>query len=213
MAYEKMQVTSFERLPLSDVLRQRLAFIREIEALKHVVRQTLVLDASRLENDAEHTWEIAVMAMVLSDYAPAGTDQKKVLDMLLVHDLVEIDAGDAYAYDALANSGQEQRERLAADRIFGLLPDPQSENLKALWIEFEEQRSKEAMFAKALDRLQPLLHNHQTEGKMWKVHGVTARMVMNRVAPIARACEELGALAHLIIEDAERLGFFGQRDD
>jgi putative hydrolases of HD superfamily len=200
----------FCRLPISSRLAAQLGFIREIDALKETWRRTLLLDGSRAENDAEHSWEMALMAVVIGEYAPPGTDLLRVIKMLLIHDLVEIDAGDAYAYDAAANLGQSERERLAADRIFGLLPLDLAAPMHALWEEFEARITPEAQFARAMDRLQPLLHSYQTNGQTWQANGVTAPSVRRQMALIAEASPELGVLAETLILDAIDQGFLAK---
>ncbi len=175
-------------------LEQQLRFIAEIDRLKAVIRRTPLLDRSRRETDAEHSWHIAMMAMVLAEYAPGPVDVTRVIKMLLVHDLVEIDAGDVFVYDTATRAAQEAREQQAADRIFGLLPPGQGAELKALWHEFEGKGSPEALFAHAVDRLQPILHNAMTEGGTWVEHAVTADRVeemARRIEPGAPALAEL----------------------
>jgi putative hydrolase of HD superfamily len=194
-------------LKMTEELRAQLDFIRQIDALKNVWRQTLLVDASRAENDAEHSWEMALMAVVLKQYAPAGADMLRIIKMLLIHDLVEIDAGDAYAYDVAANVGQKEREEAAAIRIFGLLPQQQGEELKALWEEFEARTTPDARFARAMDRLQPLLHSYQIEGRTWLARGITASAVRRQMTLIGEASSELGQLAEAIIEDAVKRGW------
>ena len=165
----------------------QLAFVVEIDRLKGIVRQTPLCDGSRRENSAEHSWHLAVMAMTLAEHADPAVDVGRVLRMLLVHDLVEIDAGDTFAYDAGANVGREHRERLAAERIFGLLPPDQAAELRASWEEFEAQETPDARFAAAMDRLQPLLNNHHSAGGSWVAHGITRTQVLARMRPIERA--------------------------
>src|ERR1700730_13185888 len=148
-----------------DPLDSQLRFLLEADKLKTVFRQSTLIDASRKENSAEHSWHLALMALVLRDHSPPGTDLSRVIAMLLLHDLVEIDAGDLFLYaGAQAQARQEVAEHAAADRIFALLPPPQAEAFRALWDEFEERRTQEAKFARALDRLQPMLANYQTGG-------------------------------------------------
>src|ERR1700722_12084170 len=148
-----------------EPLRRQARFLREADQLKGVLRQSSILDGSRKENSAEHSWHLALMALVLRDYAPPGTDLNRVTAMLLIHDLVEIDAGDLFVYaDAAAQARQEAAEHAAADRLFTLLPPGQGPELRALWDEFEERRTPEARFARALDRLQPMLANYYLRG-------------------------------------------------
>jgi putative hydrolases of HD superfamily len=169
----------------------QLAFLVEVDRLKGVLRQTLLCDASRRENSAEHSWHLALMALVLAEHSAEPVDVARVISMLLVHDLVEIDAGDTFAYDVTANSDRAERERRAADRIFGLLPPEQVGQLRDLWEEFERQESPESRAANALDRLQPLLLNHQTDGGSWRSHGVRRAQVLRRMEPIRTALPSL----------------------
>ncbi|WP_232375708.1 HD domain-containing protein [Mesorhizobium comanense] len=145
-------------------LVEQLAFIFEVEKLKTVLRKTPLLDKSRVENDAEHTWELALMAMVLVEHSNEPVDLLRVLKMLLIHDIVEIDAGDTFAFGSVGLSDQADREMRAAERIFALLPTDQALEFRALWDEFEAKASAESRFANAMDRLQPFLHNFFTEG-------------------------------------------------
>jgi putative hydrolase of HD superfamily len=179
---------------------QQLRFIVEIDKLKRVLRRTLLTDKSRRENSAEHSWHIALMAPILAEYAAEDVDVLRVVKMLLVHDLVEIDAGDTFAYDADGHLDKEDRERAAADRIFGLLPADQRRELRELWDEFEVSESADARFALALDRLQPLLQNVHADGGTWRSHGVTQEQVLERMLPIKRTSDLLWAYAVEAIE-------------
>jgi len=183
-------------------LEQQISFILEIDKLKTVLRQTLLCDRSRRENSAEHSWHLAVMAVLMAEYAPGPVDVARVVKMVLVHDVVEVDAGDTFAYDAPGNIGKEDRERKAAKRIFGLLPAEQGKELKALWEEFEARETTEAKFANALDRLQPLLHNSRTEGGTWKIHNVNRKQVMWRMDPVREGMPEVWPLVLKIVDDA-----------
>ncbi|MGB3492398.1 MAG: HD domain-containing protein [Elainellaceae cyanobacterium] len=165
-------------------LNQQLQFIIEIDRLKGILRQTLLIDQSRRENSAEHSWHIALMATLMADYAPESVDVLRVMKMLLIHDLVEIDAGDTFCYDEQGNLNKAERESAAADRLFGLLPSDQGHELRALWDEFELRQTPEARFATALDRIQPFLHNQQTQGGTWRQHGISRSQVMQRMAPV-----------------------------
>ncbi|GII81247.1 hydrolase [Sphaerisporangium rufum] len=182
-------------VPDKERLPAQAGFVVEIDKLKRVLRRNTLMDGSRRENDAEHSWHLGMMAMVFGEYAPEGTDLDRVIAMLLVHDIVEIDAGDTFIYDTLAVELQEKAERAAADRIFGLLPAGQTATLRGLWEEFEERRTPEARFAKALDRLAPMLANHHNEGGSWVRHGVTARQVMEKVQIIREGSPALGDYA------------------
>lgn len=176
-------------------LVQQLDFLREIDRLKSVLRQSPLLDRSRKENSAEHSWHLALFAWVLAEHAAALVDVGRVVKMLLLHDIVEVDAGDTPIHGVLDGS-QGARERLAADRIFGLLPEVQCADLRDLWHEFEAGASADAQFAKALDRFQPLLINVFTGGGTWSESGVEYRQVMERYGPvIERGAPALWAVA------------------
>ena len=153
-------------------LERQIAFILEIDKLKSVLRRSYLLNEERHENSAEHSWHLSVMALVLAEHANAEINQLRVLKMLLVHDIVEIDSGDTYVYDAAGNDTKAEREQEAARRIFGLLPGDQQLEITQLWQEFEARETPEAQFAAALDRLMPLLHNYHTEGRSWREHGI-----------------------------------------
>ena len=185
---------------------QQLAFLLEVDRLKGVLRQTLLCDGSRRENSAEHSWHLAMMALVLSEHAAEPVDVPRVLMMLLVHDIVEIDAGDTFAYDTGANSDRPERERRAADRIFGLLPQDDGQRLRALWEEFEQGATAEARAATALDRLQPLLLNHRTNGGSWRTHGVRRGQVLRRMDPIRTALPSLWPTVEEIVTHNCSLG-------
>jgi 5'-deoxynucleotidase YfbR-like HD superfamily hydrolase len=177
-------------------LDQQLRFIAEIDRLKAVLRQTMLTAPARRENSAEHSWHLAMMAMTLAEHAPPGTDIGRVTAMVLVHDLVEIDAGDLFVYaDEDQHARQEQAEQAAADRIFALLPPGQAAAFRGLWDEFEERRTPEARFARALDRLQPMLANLRTGGGTWAEHGITADQVLAKVRLIEDGSVSLGRYA------------------
>lgn len=194
--------------PNSERLSKQLGFIVEIDKVKRVLRRTLLMDSSRNENDAEHSWHLAVMAMLLHEHADAkDLDLTRVIKMVLVHDIVEIDAGDTFAYDPVAQKDQAEREHKAADRIFGMLPVEQGAEIRALWEEFEEGKTPEAKFAIALDRLQPFLHNYHTGGGTWKLHQITKPQVIKRAQPVAEASKQLWEYVQWMIDDAVRRGF------
>ena len=166
-----------------DVIQQQFAFLAELDQLKSIVRQSPLINRSRKENSAEHSWHLAMFALVLSEYAE-GVDALHVVKLLLLHDIVEIDAGDAPIHMAGKDKALlSQAERRAAERIFGLLPSKQGQELLSLWLEFEAAETSEARFAKALDRLQPLLLNTLTEGGTWTENGVTEQQVIERYGP------------------------------
>ena len=161
-------------------LEQQLQFILEIDKVKKIIRQTPLSDASRKENDAEHSWHIALMAYLLQEYVEEPVEVSKVMLMVLIHDLVEIDAGDTYAYDTEGAKTKDERERKAADRIFGLLPEEQGMYLKALWEEFEAYETAEAKYAHMLDNFQPLLLNDAAGGISWTEHQVKKSQIYKR---------------------------------
>ena len=169
----------------SDRLLQQIAFVREVDRLKSVLRRTSLVDRSRRENSAEHSWHLALMAVVFAEHAPPGTDVMHAVRLLLIHDLVEIDAGDTFAFDLAGHADKHARERAAADRLFALLPPDQEAGIRALWEEFEEGATPEARYAVALDRFAGLLQNWAGgDGGTWRAHAVSREAVMVRMAPI-----------------------------
>ena len=192
--------------PSDDRAERQLEFLIDADRLKGVLRQTLLCDGSRRENSAEHSWHLALMAAVLAEHADATVDVSRVIRMLVIHDLVEIDAGDTFAYDVGANVDRTTREQLAADRIFGLLPPEQGSALRALWEEFETRTTPDARFAVALDRLQPLLNNHRSGGGSWRTHGIHRSQVLLRMEPIRDALPALWPTVESIIADNCALG-------
>ncbi len=188
---------------VNDRLRRQIEFIAEIDKLKQVYRQSIITDGSRQENDAEHSWHLAMMAVLLAEYVDGQqpVDVLRVVKMLLAHDIVEIDAGDTYCYDAEAGMDKMERERRAANRIFGLLPDDQAQELKSLWEEFEAGATVDARFAAALDRIQPLLLQYYTGGKSWQLHGITSRQVVARNSRIKDISEELGRFVDDLLQE------------
>jgi putative hydrolase of HD superfamily len=195
-------------LRAGDRLARQIDFIREIDKLKTVLRRTMLMDGSRYENDAEHSWHLAIMAVLLKEHANAvNVDIDRVIRLALAHDLVEIDAGDTYCYDDAGQVDRVARERRAADRIFALLPQDQEAEMRALWDEFEARETPEARFAAALDRIQPLLHNYATGGQVWKKHGVNSAKVRERNRHVADGSRALWEYAESLIDDAVRRGF------
>ncbi len=189
-------------------LAQQLGFIREIDRLKLVLRRTLLMDGTRYENDAEHSWHLAVMAILLREHANTpDVDVGRVVKMVLVHDIVEIDAGDTYCYDDAGNRGKVAREQVAAARLFGLLPEDQRQEFQALWEEFESRVTPEAKFAAALDRVQPLMHNYYTGGVVWKQHGVNSAKVQDRNRHVGEGSLALWEFAEELIRDAVARGY------
>lgn len=190
-----------------DRLHKQLAFLLEIDRLKEVLRQSYICRGLRKENSSEHSWHLAVMALVLAEHACESVDILHVVKMALVHDLVEIDAGDTFCYDDAGNADKAAREAAAADRIFGLLPDGQSREMLSLWDEFEARSTPEARFAAALDRLMPLMHNYYSRGKTWQEHDVASAQVLERNRHIEDGSAQLWNFAHGLIEDAIEKGW------
>ena len=156
----------------NERLQKQIAFIKEIDKVKSIFRQTYLADGTRKENDAEHSWHIALMAVLLKEYVSEDVDVAKVMTMVLIHDLVEIDAGDTYAYDSEGAKSKREREVKAADRIFGILPEDQGMYFRELWEEFEAYETPDAKYAHLLDNFQPLLLNDASGGRSWNEHGV-----------------------------------------
>ena len=185
---------------------KQVAFILEADKEKNILRQTHLSGHGRQENDAEHAWHMAMMIYLLKEYANEPIDLAKTMMMALIHDIVEIDAGDTYAYDAAAMETQAERERLAAERIFGLLPDDQREELRGLFEEFEAGETAEAKFARTMDNMQPLLLNNSNDGDDWREHQVTKSQIMKRHARNQLGSEVIGAYTKELIEENIRKG-------
>jgi putative hydrolase of HD superfamily len=192
---------------MNERLEKQIGFILELDKMKNLYRQTYVLHEDRKENDAEHSWHIAIMAILLSEYANSDIDVTKVIKMLLLHDIIEIDAGDTYCYDEAGNSTKAEREEKAARRIFGLLPEDQCNEFYGLWREFEDSITKEARFAAVMDRLQPLLLNYTKGGISWKEHGICKEQVLKRNEAYFHEADELSQLIRSVIDDAEKKGW------
>jgi putative hydrolase of HD superfamily len=193
-----------------DRLARQLQFILEIDKLKSVYRRTYLIDGARHENSAEHSWHLAMLALILAEHANEPLDVAKVVKMVLVHDIVEIDAGDTYIYDAQGDKAE--RERVAADRVFGLLPEDQEAEFRGLWEEFETGASPEARFAAALDRFIPQLHNYHTQGRSWKEHGITAERVLTRNVEISHGSVTLWEWTQTLIERAVTEGLLPKNE-
>lgn len=189
-----------------DRLSRQIGFIIEVDQLKEIFRQTLLIKSRRQENDAEHSWHLCLVVIVLAEYAnQPDLDVLRVLKMLILHDIVEIDAGDTFAYDTVGMSDQHEREAVAADRLFGLLPEDQFREFRGLWDEFEARETPEAKFAAACDRFQPMLLNLNTEGASWRKHGITRDQVVARNCHIADGStamwERISALLDAAVAD------------
>jgi putative hydrolase of HD superfamily len=193
--------------PISDRLAHQLRFVRELDKLKGVLRRTSLIDRSRRENSAEHSWHLAMMALALGEYAPPGTDVARAVELLLVHDVVEIDADDTFAFDVAGNLDKLDRETAAAERIFGLLPADAAREFRARWDEFEANETQEARFANALDRFQALVQNDAAgDGGTWRAYGVSREAVLRRMAPIEAGAPGLWPAALQAIERATEAG-------
>jgi len=188
-------------------LAQQIQFLVEADKLKEIFRQTLNSQSRRAENDAEHSWHLYLCAILLSEHAnEPQLNLLRVLKMLIIHDLVEIDAGDTFAYDVVAMAQQHDREVIAAERIFGLLPAGQAAEYRALWDEFETKQTNEAKFANAVDRFQPMLLNCQTQGEGWRRHGITQDRVLARNQQIADGSADLWDYAQQMLQHAADAG-------
>lgn len=187
-------------LPESRFARQ-MSYILELDKLKTVLRQTMI-GQGRRENTAEHSWHLAMLALLLGEYANESVDLLRVIKMALVHDIVEIDAGDTFVYDTAGEATKVAREQLAADRIFNLLPPDQAADVRALWDEYEARATAEARFAYAIDRLIPVMLNHALQGKMWRQHGITASRVLARNESMADGSRRLWDYVQEIVTDA-----------
>lgn len=190
-----------------DRLKKQISFIIETDKLKTIYRQSLISDKSRYENDAEHSWHLALMAVLLSEHTNEQVDLLKVIKMVIIHDIVEIDAGDTYCYDEKAKLDKREREEKCANRIFSLLPDDQRDEMFELWEEFEKMETAEAKFAAALDRLQPVLLNYTADGMSWKKHGISKKQVIERNRLMKNGSDKLWDYAKQIIEDAVNKGY------
>lgn len=189
-------------------LKKQIDFIVEMDKLKHVYRRTFLIQSEKRENDAEHSWHVALMALLLSEHARAEKlDIFRVVKMLLIHDLVEIDAGDTFIYDREKNKDKWVRERNAAKRIFNILPEDQADEFSSLWREFEEGRTPESKFAASLDRLQPILYNYETQGKLWKLHGIQSSQVIEVNKRMREGSSVLWNYAKKLISDAVQKGY------
>jgi putative hydrolase of HD superfamily len=192
-------------------LEQQIRFIVEIDKLKTIRRRTYVIDENRSENTAEHSWHIAVMAMILAEYANEKIDVTKVVKMALVHDIVEIDAGDTFMYDTVGALDKAEREQRAAERIFNLLPADQAVEMRALWDEFEARQTAEARFAAAMDRLTPQLQNFNTNGGSWKDHAISRERVIDRNRTMGEGSADLWEFTQRLLDRAVERGILDKK--
>jgi putative hydrolase of HD superfamily len=188
-------------------LDRQIRFLVEIDKLKTILRHTYVIGANRHENTAEHSWQLAVMAILLAEHANQPIDLLRVLKMVLIHDIVEIDAGDTFVYDTSAMVGKAEREQLAAERLFGMLPEDQAAEFHSIWNEFEARETPEARFAYALDRLDPQIHNYHTNGGSWREHGISRDRVVERNRKMSDGASALWEWTQRLLDDAITKGF------
>jgi putative hydrolase of HD superfamily len=188
-------------------LAQQIQFILEVDKLKNIIRRTYVSGAARRENSAEHSWQLALMALILAEHANEPVDAARVMKMVVIHDIVEIDAGDTYFFDDAGTADKAGREQQAAARLFGLLPADQAAELRQLWVEFEARQTPEARFANAIDRVMPLLLNYETQGKSWQEHGIRSENILPRMAHVNGGSETIWQLIQAIVTDAVEVGY------
>ena len=192
----------------NEKLREQLNFLVEVDKMKNVLRQTVLVDKSRQESDAEHSWHFALTAVTLFEYCVLeNVDLNRVVRMALVHDLIEIYAGDTFAFDIEGNKDKAQRELAAADKVFALLPEEQGLEYRYLWEEFEEMKTTDALYASAIDRFQPFLSNSVTEGHTWVKFGVLLNQVYERMEPVKIATPQLWEYAESVIQKALEIGY------
>ena len=193
-------------------LLQQIAFIKEIDKIKYILRKTKLINSDRCENDAEHSWHLAMMTIVLANHADRPIDVLKVVKMVLIHDIVEIDAGDVFIYSTTQNHSNTENELRAAKRIFGLLPQQQADELIALWLEFEAGETNEAKFAKAMDRLEPLLQNSSNNGGTWREFDVDYQQVYDKKKAIGEGSASLWDYAQGVLDDCVAKGVLKKKD-
>ncbi|MBP7185338.1 MAG: HD domain-containing protein [Ruminococcus sp.] len=192
---------------MDDRLKKQIGFMLELDKMKNLYRQTYVLHEDRKENDAEHSWHLAILAFILAEHSNKPVDVAKVMKMVLIHDIVEIDAGDTYCYDSEGYKTKADREEKAAQRIFGMLPEDQKDEMYRLWREFEDSETDDARFAAVLDRVQPLLLNYTKGGISWKEHGIFKEQVLGRNEAYFDVSDNITELITNIIDDAQKNGW------
>lgn len=190
----------------NERLKKQIEFLVEIDKMKNVFRRTVLIDSSRRENDAEHSWHFAMLALILNEYCSEAIDVSRVIKIALCHDLVEIYAGDTFAYDSEAHKDKQDREKEAADKLFSLLPEDEGREIMDLWIEFENKETPESRFANVCDRFQPLIHNYLTNGHTWKEGGVRSEQVLERMSIIKDTAPELWKAVTGIVRESVKSG-------
>jgi putative hydrolase of HD superfamily len=193
----------------NERLAQQIQFILEVDQLKNIIRRTYVSGGERRENSAEHSWQLALMALTLAEHANEPVDVARVMKMVVIHDIVEIDAGDTYFFDDAGAADKAEREQQAAKRLFGLLPADQAAELHQLWQEFEARQTPEARFANAIDRVMPLLLNYETRGKSWQENGIRNEDVLPRMAHVSDGSEAIWELIQSVVATAVAEGYLG----
>lgn len=196
---------------INEKLIKDIEFIVELDRMKSILRQTSLIGEDKREDDAQHSWHISVMAMILSEYANEDIDVCKVIKMLLTHDLVELYAGDTFCYDKVGNQDKKQRELAAADKIYGMLDEEKGKELRKLWDEFEEMETTEALFAASMDRLQPMLNNYYNNGGTWRKFNVAQSDIYKRISPVKKSSDELWNFVEYMLEDAFEKGLISKR--
>ena len=196
---------------INEKLIKDIEFIVELDRMKSILRQTSLIGEDKREDDAQHSWHISVMAMILSEYANEDIDVCKVIKMLLTHDLVELYAGDTFCYDKVGNQDKKQRELAAADKIYGMLDEEKGKELRKLWDEFEEMETPEALFAASMDRLQPMLNNYYNNGGTWRKFNVAQSDIYKRISPVKKSSDELWNFVEYMLEDAFKKGLISKR--
>jgi putative hydrolases of HD superfamily len=192
--------------PLTERLESQIQFLIEIDKIKHIFRKTKLFNKSRFENDAEHAWHLGLMAMVLAEYSNEQIDISKVIKMVLIHDIVEIDAGDTIVYDTEMRALAQEKEKIAAERLFGMLPEDQKKTFIELWEEFEEKKSAEAKFAAAIDRFEPILQNYLTDYYAWKAHGISLNQLYEKNEHIKDGSKVIWETVQKIFMEAKESG-------
>lgn len=192
--------------PLTERLESQIQFLIEIDKIKHIFRKTKLFNKSRFENDAEHSWHLGLMALVLAEYSNEQIDVSKVIKMVLIHDIVEIDAGDTIVYNTEMRANAQEKEIIAAERLFGMLPEDQKKAFIELWEEFEEKKSAEAKFAAAIDRFEPILQNYLTDYYTWKTHGISLNQLHEKNEHIKDGSKVIWETVQKIFLEAKESG-------
>ncbi len=194
-----------------EKLLKDMEFIIELDKMKSIFRKTSIIGQERQEDDAQHSWHISIMAMILSEYTNEKIDLLRVIKMLLTHDLVEIYAGDTFCYDEQGNLDKKEREIAAAEKIFGILDHGKADELRKLWDEFESMETPESLFANSMDRLQPMLNNYKNGGGTWQKYDVSKSDIYKRIHPVKETSDELWCYVSYMIEDAFQKGLINKR--